>query len=492
MMKKVISATLTALLLLSLIACGAKDPWQEQYDLGLRYLNEGNYQEAVIAFEAAIEIDANRVEAYSGLSNTYMAMGEYDKGLQVWDNIPQEDTSEMFALSKQKSQKIRTAMENGESGIWIMGCSFDKANFTAGKETKFQVTVFYYAAENAEHSLELLASTSTPHSLQNIGKSVSVGQGAGAYCLTGSAVPVQIEGNYFHLLASLHLDGSGPADVIYITPGGTLTDAYAPVNAYGGIEFTYRDEYLPFEEFTAADQQFIAAFASAAIADDTEAARSLLGHKLENQLDGYLITRYTIWNGYKLKIETSGEMTSDDGTSAWAEIQMRSENGTGYVYRVTRVDLTGESDASWNRTVTNSVSVRRATCPCSDWQWNGLMTYLEYDTFHMVWVNSGDTVDTLDSAVVTGNWVNGLRSGVFSLERHYTETWSHWPSSNVDTVSTATATYQDGQCVAMSDEEAWDNLPGGSTYYNVGDFVGASYELCSSLEDEWQRSRFFW
>ena len=490
MMRKVISAMLAALLLLSLAACGAKDPWQEQYDLGMRYLNEGNYQEAVIAFEAAIEIDPNRVEAYSGLSNTYMAMGEYDKGLQVWDNIPQEDTSEMFALSKQKSQKIRTAMENGESGIWIMGCSFDKANFTAGKETKFQVTVFYYAAENAEHSLELLASTSTPHSLQDIGKSVSVGQGAGAYCLTGSAVPVQSEGNNFHLLASLHLDGRGPADVIYITPDGTLTDAYAPVNAYGGIEFTYREEYLPFDEFTAADQQFIAAFASAAIADDTEAAKNLVAHKLDSYQNRTVA--YTIWNGYKLKIETSGEMTSDDGTSAWAEIQMRSENGTGYVYRVTRVDLTGESDASWNRTVTNSVSVRRATCPCSDWQWNGLMTYLEYDTFHMVWVNDGDTVDILDSAVVTGNWVNGLRSGVFSLERHYTETWSHWPSSNVDTVSTATATYQDGQCVAMSDEEAWDNLPGGSTYYNVGDFVGASYELCASLEDEWQRSRFFW
>lgn len=29
--------------------------WQEQYDLGLRYLSEGNYEEAIIAFTAAIE-----------------------------------------------------------------------------------------------------------------------------------------------------------------------------------------------------------------------------------------------------------------------------------------------------------------------------------------------------------------------------------------------------------------------------------------------------
>ena len=58
--KRITALLLAAILLLSLAACGAKDPWQEKYDLGMRYLNEGNYQEAVIAFEAAIEIDPKR------------------------------------------------------------------------------------------------------------------------------------------------------------------------------------------------------------------------------------------------------------------------------------------------------------------------------------------------------------------------------------------------------------------------------------------------
>ncbi len=491
MMKKVISAILAALLLLSLIACGAKDPWQEQYDLGMRYLNEGNYQEAVIAFEAAIEIDPNRVEAYSGLSNTYMAMGEYDKGLQVWDNIPQEDTSEMFALSKQKSQKIRTAVENGESGIWIMGCSFDKANFTAGKETKFQVTVFYYAAENVSDTPIVSVSLEGRGLHWKIGEEVTGKSSVGSYLFSASvSVKWQSESNY--LLANLQLGEESFTDSLYLSSDGDVLGTNSLLNAYGGMEFTYRDGYLPFEELTAADQQFIAAFASAAIADDTETARNLLGYKPENQPDGHLITRYTIWNGYKLKIEASGENVDDEykSTSAWAEIQMRSENGTGYVYYVHRFD--SSNSPATNNGWSTATTVRRATCPCSDWQWNGLMTYQEYSKSHHILDVVGRVVDTLDSAVVTGNWVNGLRSGVFSLERHYTETWSHWPSSNVDTVSTATATYQDGQCVAMSDEEAWDNLPGGSTYYNVGDFVGASYELCASLEDEWQRSRFFW
>ena len=68
---------LTALLLLSLAACGGKDAWQEQYDLGMRYLNDGNYQEAVIAFEAAIEIDPKRSEAYLGAADAYVGLGDY-------------------------------------------------------------------------------------------------------------------------------------------------------------------------------------------------------------------------------------------------------------------------------------------------------------------------------------------------------------------------------------------------------------------------------
>lgn len=38
--------------------------WQEQYDLGVRYLNDGNYEEAIIAFTAAIEIDPKKPQAY--------------------------------------------------------------------------------------------------------------------------------------------------------------------------------------------------------------------------------------------------------------------------------------------------------------------------------------------------------------------------------------------------------------------------------------------
>jgi hypothetical protein len=70
-------------IMLFLTACGQREPkqesdlsWQEQYDLGVRYLSEGNYEEAIIAFTAAIEIDPKQPEAYIGIADAYIAQGD--------------------------------------------------------------------------------------------------------------------------------------------------------------------------------------------------------------------------------------------------------------------------------------------------------------------------------------------------------------------------------------------------------------------------------
>ena len=43
-MKRVFSLLLVLALTLSLAACGGKGGWQEQYDLGQKYLTDGNYE----------------------------------------------------------------------------------------------------------------------------------------------------------------------------------------------------------------------------------------------------------------------------------------------------------------------------------------------------------------------------------------------------------------------------------------------------------------
>ena len=93
-MKRITALFLTAVLLLSLAACGGKDAWQEQYDLGIRYLNDGNYQEAVIAFEAAIEIDPKRPEAYLGAAEAYVELGDYASARSVLERGYAETSGE--------------------------------------------------------------------------------------------------------------------------------------------------------------------------------------------------------------------------------------------------------------------------------------------------------------------------------------------------------------------------------------------------------------
>lgn len=82
-MKK-IKVLLLLILSLSMCACGSNSAttvegaekehvmtWQEQYDLGVRYLSEGNYEEAIIAFTVAIEIDPKQAPAYAGRGDAY-------------------------------------------------------------------------------------------------------------------------------------------------------------------------------------------------------------------------------------------------------------------------------------------------------------------------------------------------------------------------------------------------------------------------------------
>ena len=90
--KHVISLYLILVLTLALCACGQKADialsndtatWQEHYDLGIRYLSEGNYEEAIIAFTAAIEIDPKQSDAYRKAAEAYEGLGDIDSAVAI-------------------------------------------------------------------------------------------------------------------------------------------------------------------------------------------------------------------------------------------------------------------------------------------------------------------------------------------------------------------------------------------------------------------------
>ena len=79
---RILPLILAAVFLLS--ACGsAEDRWQEAYDRGVRFLEEGNFEEAAIAFQAAIELDPKRADAYIGLADALEGHGDVEEARKV-------------------------------------------------------------------------------------------------------------------------------------------------------------------------------------------------------------------------------------------------------------------------------------------------------------------------------------------------------------------------------------------------------------------------
>ena len=127
-MKRLCSLLLTLALVLGLCACGqdAAAAWQEQYDLGVKYLSEGNYEEAVIAFTAAIEIDPKRPEAYLKAAEAYEGMGDRDAARAILEQGYQATGDETLRSVQEESEPVPTdddilshAVDFGSDSLYI-------------------------------------------------------------------------------------------------------------------------------------------------------------------------------------------------------------------------------------------------------------------------------------------------------------------------------------------------------------------------------------
>lgn len=119
-MKRFFCIFLASFLLLSLCACqkaATVEPvdealdWQTQYDLGVRYLSEGNYQEAILAFEAAIEIDPKQETIYLKYAEAYTQQGDDASALHVLARGFRETQSELL-VQEENRIKRRILQEN--------------------------------------------------------------------------------------------------------------------------------------------------------------------------------------------------------------------------------------------------------------------------------------------------------------------------------------------------------------------------------------------
>lgn len=95
-MKRFILAILICAVSLTSCSQGVEEQWKEQYDLGVRYLSEGNYEEAIIAFTAAVEIDPIQPEAYLKISEAYMEMDNIEAAISILEaGLAETDSEEI-------------------------------------------------------------------------------------------------------------------------------------------------------------------------------------------------------------------------------------------------------------------------------------------------------------------------------------------------------------------------------------------------------------
>ncbi|MCD7819113.1 MAG: leucine-rich repeat domain-containing protein [Lachnospiraceae bacterium] len=77
--------------------------WQEQYDLGMQYLEDGEYEAAVVAFTTAIETEPKNAEAYEQLVQLYMQEGRLDEAKALLEQAvegAEGDEETMETISK--------------------------------------------------------------------------------------------------------------------------------------------------------------------------------------------------------------------------------------------------------------------------------------------------------------------------------------------------------------------------------------------------------
>lgn len=118
-MKKKKTSMIVAAVLILLIAAAAvltvaktvkadslRKAFAEQMSLGERYLLEQNYEEAVIAFQMAIEIDPKNADSYLKLSEAYAGVGDYENAVSALEKGYVQTQNEHLTEAREKYQLL--------------------------------------------------------------------------------------------------------------------------------------------------------------------------------------------------------------------------------------------------------------------------------------------------------------------------------------------------------------------------------------------------
>ena len=99
----------------AIVSKSKENKLEEQLELGQRYIEELNYEQAIVSYEAAIEIDPMSADAYLGLAVAYMSAGNYEKAIETLQ-LGYEKTGNEVLLTQMQIFEEMMAYVGGADG----------------------------------------------------------------------------------------------------------------------------------------------------------------------------------------------------------------------------------------------------------------------------------------------------------------------------------------------------------------------------------------
>lgn len=187
---------------------------QKLLDLGNKYLAEMDYEQAIVAFQNAIDIDPKCEDAYDALIDIYIELGDYDSALEItqmaMENVDNVDyfaeriievnelVNQQQLLAKEKNEIDKTKIEQKDKVDVSEEETSELNTETSENEQEKSTSIQEEVDENQESS-----ETSTQTENENTDTS-NVSANETNYAQTGVAYPISLvvvgyfdeEGNY--------------------------------------------------------------------------------------------------------------------------------------------------------------------------------------------------------------------------------------------------------------------------------------------------------
>jgi tetratricopeptide (TPR) repeat protein len=91
---------------------GSKNNLRDQLDLAEQYLSDLDYEQAIAAYEQALEIDPKCEEAYLALADIYVTLEDYDKAFEILNEGYEQTGAESITKKIEEIQDLLAEQEN--------------------------------------------------------------------------------------------------------------------------------------------------------------------------------------------------------------------------------------------------------------------------------------------------------------------------------------------------------------------------------------------